>query len=213
MIQATCPLPKRSEDLVGGDQATQLPPKPEGSFGNPASALFAKGRSPARIEHLRSLLPRPRPRLDRTSGRDDPESFLAFRGLIPAAIRHSRASCLGRREARSSHGLSALQGFPPHCGGAAFTVPSPHRLRVTGRERPVTWPSRVSAARLARLSRDRRPSLALRPSNLHERLSRPRFGSHLLRSRGASPSPDEPSLNRETSSAGAVREVPFGLTS
>jgi hypothetical protein len=55
--------------------------------------------------------------------RDEPESFVAFRGLLPATIRHSHASGLDRCAARSSPGLRALQGSPPHCGGAAFTEP------------------------------------------------------------------------------------------
>jgi hypothetical protein len=97
----------------------------------PGRRSLREGPKPSAIR-APPLAPREaKPRLDRTSGRDGPESFLAFRGLIPAAIRHSRASGLDRRVARSSHGLSTLQGFLPRCGGAAFTVPSPHRLRVT----------------------------------------------------------------------------------
>jgi hypothetical protein len=77
---------------------------------------WSPGPKPLRCEHLRPFLERPKPPLDRTSGRDGPESFLTFRGLIPAAIRHTRADCLGRRVARSSPGLDALQGVPPLCG-------------------------------------------------------------------------------------------------
>jgi hypothetical protein len=84
-----------------------------------------------------AALPKPQPLSDRTSGRDGPESFLTFRGLIPAAIRHSRAGCLGRRAARSSPGLFALQGVHPLCGrlGSHRAFPSwtlLHRAQATG---------------------------------------------------------------------------------
>jgi hypothetical protein len=83
----------------------------DSSFGAVRSLLGPKPL-PSRCDPFRSrkLLS------DRTSGRDGPESFFTFRGLIPAAIRHSRAGCLGRYAARSSPGLSTLQGVPPLCG-------------------------------------------------------------------------------------------------
>jgi hypothetical protein len=56
-------------------------------------------------------LRRPKPPSDRTCGRDGPESIVAFRGLIPAAIRHSHAGCLRRYVARSSHGLLPSRVF------------------------------------------------------------------------------------------------------
>jgi hypothetical protein len=95
------------------------------------------GPKSLRIELLRSVFREPKLRSNRTSGRDGPESFLTFRGLIPAAIRHSRVGCLGRRVARSSPGLFALQGVPPLCGrlGLRRAFPSwasHHRARTTG---------------------------------------------------------------------------------
>jgi hypothetical protein len=93
------------------------------------------GPKSRRIELLRSALREPKLLSHRTSGRDGPESFLTFRGLIPVAIRHSRVGCLGRRVARSSPGLSALQGVPPLCGrpGSHRAFPSwasRHRTRT-----------------------------------------------------------------------------------
>jgi hypothetical protein len=102
--------------------------------------IFRASPSRSRAEALSrssATLPKPTPLVDRTSGRDGPESFLAFRGLLPAAIRHSRAGCLGWRAARSSPGLSALQGFPPHRGRPGFHLAFPswaflHRAQATG---------------------------------------------------------------------------------
>jgi hypothetical protein len=97
----------------------------------------SRGPKSRRIELLRSALREPKLLSNRTSGRDGPESFLTFRGLIPAAIRHSRVGCLGRRVARSSPGLRALQGVPPLCGGRGSHRAFPswafhHRARTTG---------------------------------------------------------------------------------
>ena len=95
----------------------------------------SRGPKSLRIELLRSAFREPKLLSNRTSGRDGPESFLTFRGLIPAAIRHSRVGCLGRRVARSSPGLAALQGVLPLCGwrGSHRTFPSwafHHRTRT-----------------------------------------------------------------------------------
>jgi hypothetical protein len=111
-------------------QRTLLPaPSSTEATMKPIGALVFEDRSPLdsssepkslRIELLRSAFAEPKPRSNRTSGRDGPESFLTFRGLIPAAIRHSRVGCLGRRVARSSPGLHALQGVLPLCGRLGF---------------------------------------------------------------------------------------------
>jgi hypothetical protein len=67
---------------------------------------------------------------------------LDFRGLLHARVRHTRAGGLDRHTARSSPGLSTLQGIPPRCGGTAFTAPPLMGLASTGRERPTsTHPS------------------------------------------------------------------------
>jgi hypothetical protein len=101
----------------------------------PLRILFGAEAPPNRAP--RSAFAKPKLRSNRTGGRDGPKSFLTFRGLIPAAIRHSRVGCLGRRVARSSRGLSALQGVPPLCGrlGSHRAFPSwafRRRARTTG---------------------------------------------------------------------------------
>jgi hypothetical protein len=167
-------------------------PKPPSDFFEDRSPL----RRPLQARTSAGCLRRPKPPSDRTCGRDGPESIVAFRGLIPAAVRHSHASCLGRYVARSSPGLVPSRVFP--LSAAARPSPNlPSWAYISGRERPSMRPFRVSTtARLAGLSRDCRPSWALTPFDLHERWARQRFGSRLLRPRGASPSPDRPSLNR-----------------
>jgi len=81
-----------------------------------------------------------------------------LQGFAPRESPPPRPGCLDRSVARSSHGVSPLQGVPPHRTGAAFTAPPLMRFPL-GRERPC-GPSSGSyyPARLARPSRDRRPS-------------------------------------------------------
>jgi hypothetical protein len=144
------PKPRRLEHLRSLCQRRR--PRPDLAFALEGRNPLALRRDPSAAGNLRAspscasaeapsrsgvTLPKPSPLVNRTSGRDGPESFLAFRGLLPAAIRYSRAGGLGRRAARSSPGLSALQGVPPHCGGLGFrlTIPSwafLHRAQATG---------------------------------------------------------------------------------
>ena len=112
-----------------------------------------------------------------------------LQGFAPDEDPPLRTGGLDRVEARSSLGLSALQGFHPLRDGTVFAAP-PLMALPDGRERPFRRTFRVSVpVRLAGLSRDCRPSWASSPHDLHERESRPRFGSRLLRLRGTSPSP------------------------
>jgi hypothetical protein len=127
--------------FASGPRLRDREPKPSHAPTRPiCGGVFRASPSRSRAEALSrssATLPKPTPLVDRTSGRDGPESFLAFRGLLPAAIRHSRAGCLGWRVARSSPGLSALQGFHPHCGRHGFHLAFPswaflHRAQATG---------------------------------------------------------------------------------
>jgi hypothetical protein len=45
-----------------------------------------------------------------------PRELPHLQGFVPRSDPPPRTGCLGRGAARSSHGLSALQGVPPHCG-------------------------------------------------------------------------------------------------
>jgi hypothetical protein len=89
----------------------------------------------------------------------------------------------------------ALLGFlPPGCSPSlewhGLHRASPHELRFPDRKRSKKLPFRVSLpVRLACLFRDCRPSWALPPHDHHKHLGWTRFGSHLLKLRGASPSP------------------------
>jgi hypothetical protein len=95
-----------------------------------------------------------------------------LQGFAPRESPPPTADCLGRRPARSSPGLSALQGVLPRCGGATFAAPPLVNLAATGRERPalavlqgVTHSEMGSSP-----ERDRRPSWASSPPDPHGRL-------------------------------------------
>jgi hypothetical protein len=72
-----------------------------------------------------------------------PGSILAFRVLLHTRIRSPATGGLDRKQARSSPGLPALQGFPPRRDGPAFTAPPLMGFRLQVR-RPLGRPSRVS---------------------------------------------------------------------
>jgi hypothetical protein len=118
-----------------------------------------------------------------------PDRPRRLQGLAPHESPPRDRGCL-RHEPRV-----ALLGFrPPGCSPSPewhdFHRASPHGLGPADRTRPRGLPSRVSLpARLARLSRDRRPSWASSPRDHHGHSIRNRFGSRLLRPRGASPFP------------------------
>jgi hypothetical protein len=118
-----------------------------------------------------------------------PDRPARLQGLAPHESPPHTHGCLGREQ------RVALLGFrPPGCSPSldwhGFHRASPHGLGSTARTRPEELPFRVShPARSARLPRDRLPSWASPPHDHHEHSIRTRLGSHLLRLRGASPSP------------------------
>jgi hypothetical protein len=114
-----------------------LPPRPEGSPESDQPHALLRGPKPS-LDSSEDRSPLWRAATGRSLRRTKRtveiafESIVAFRGLLPATIRHSHTGGLDRCAARSSLELRALQGAPPCCGGPAFTGPSPHGFSTAG---------------------------------------------------------------------------------
>jgi hypothetical protein len=146
----------------------------------------AVGRGPCRYPFVQPerIRKNARNRLPR-----NPDPTPRLQGLAPHESPPHTNGCLGRKQRVALLGFRP-PGFSPPLEWHDFHRASPHGLGSTARKQTEELPSRVSLpAGLARLLRDRLPSWALPPHDHHEHSDRTRFGSHLLRPRGASPSP------------------------
>jgi hypothetical protein len=136
---------------------------------SPAHRPLPAPRSPLPKQRRARPERRPGPRTGAHQGLTSPRKPPRLQGFAPRESPPRLAEGLGRR------GRVALLGFWPSRVlpsrqrlGSRRT--SPHGLCLIGRERPMSWPSRVSVAgRWAGLSRDCRPSWALPPCDHHER--------------------------------------------
>jgi hypothetical protein len=123
-------------------QSFAPPLQPHAVSGAVALLSFRRTRRPAPL-HRRAIRRPPAVRVCPIAEAPgvSPGSAAAFRALLHIGVHHFATGGLGRRRARSSPGLLALQGVPPRRSGTAFTVPAPHGLGPTDANGRADCPS------------------------------------------------------------------------
>ena len=119
-----------------------------------------------------------------------PQSTPRLQGFAPHGSPPPCSSELDQSRHVALLGLSSLQGVPPHWNGAGFPLPPLTWLTGPAANDQLQLHLRVSLpARLACPAKGLPTLLGFVALRHHSCSRRPRLGSHLLRSRGALPSP------------------------